>query len=66
MRPRLSQDRQPSAAQNRRFAAQKGTIPQPQTPTIFRIILYWNQNPISGSFFDWKMLVKRRWELLHQ
>jgi len=23
---------------------------------VFRIILYWNQTPISGSFFDWKML----------
>src|SRR2546422_4323204 len=22
----------------------------------FRIILYWNQDPVSGSFLDWKML----------
>jgi len=23
----------------------------------FRIILYWKPKPISGSFFDWKMLI---------
>jgi hypothetical protein len=27
-------------------------------PRTFRIILYWNQKSFSGSFFDWKMLVK--------
>src|SRR5690242_18914857 len=26
------------------------------TLPTFRIILYWNQNPVSGSFLDWKML----------
>src|SRR5579875_2070082 len=42
--------------QNRRWAAEKGAILQPPAALIFRIILYWNQNSISGSFFDWKML----------
>jgi hypothetical protein len=23
---------------------------------VFRIILYWKRFPVSGSFFDWKML----------
>jgi hypothetical protein len=44
----------------RRFARQKGTIPQPPTPPIFRIILYWKRKTISGSFFNWKMLLDLR------
>jgi hypothetical protein len=27
-----------------------------ETTIVFRLILYWNQTPISGSFYDWKML----------
>src|SRR5579875_1759768 len=46
--------------QNRRWAAEKGAIPQPPAALIFRIILYWNRNSISESFFDWKMLVDTR------
>src|SRR5579875_1672730 len=42
--------------QNRRWAAEKEAIPQPPAALIFRIILYWNRNSISGSFFDWKIL----------
>ena len=30
----------------------------------FRIILYWNQNPVSGSFLDWKMLGSAKKPLL--
>ena len=30
-------------------------------PAHFRIILYWNQNRVSGSFFNWKMLLRPRW-----
>ena len=26
-------------------------------PAHFRITLYWNQNRVSGSFFNWKMLI---------
>ena len=35
------------------------------TRILFRLILYWNQLPISGSFYDWKMLssgcATRKW-----
>ncbi|MGB7758403.1 MAG: hypothetical protein WBL61_01160, partial [Bryobacteraceae bacterium] len=26
-------------------------------PSLFKITLYWKRNPISGSSFDWKMLL---------
>jgi len=35
------------------------------TRILFRLTLYWNQLPISGSFYDWKMLssgcATRKW-----
>jgi hypothetical protein len=32
-----------------------------ETTIVFRLILYWNQTPISGSFYDWKMLAVDSW-----
>src|SRR5690349_9767774 len=36
------------------------------TLPTFRIILYWNQNPVSGSFLDWKMLAGWHRGTVHQ
>jgi hypothetical protein len=35
---------------------EKGAIPRPPAPQVFRIILYWKRKSLSVSSFDWKML----------
>ena len=62
----------PRPAERLRFAALAGLLkkgaspgrrpsnsqahPVLETSCLFRLILYWNQTPIPGSFHDWKML----------
>ena len=41
--------------------ARKELFPSLLNPPHFRIILYWKRIPISGSFFDWKMLGGQTW-----
>jgi hypothetical protein len=36
----------------------KGAFPRPPAPHVSRIILYWKRKPISGSSFDWNMLLR--------